>query len=495
MDETPSCECDKKIHTDTDKGILQLFKLAASSQNHVTLLDISVKIEQLSAEYIYSCLKSSVMPDLLIQTIKTAIVGELPEREHCQYEEQDFVGTADKTDAVLKNFASIFHHLNSLELLESAVMNCLNKVLPSLLLLLSANMTPAAWNSSGVVDQSMMLSQCMLKLYKCDTTGKLLTLNMDSQNHDFISPSSSLFGKYLRLVKPCLDRDRWKRNPFVQASFIHLLTSVKQSSISEHLTDILPPSLNFIDDFVVENKISGIKCLRHIIANTSSEELRWYGRAEVVYEAVKHQLYTKNATLLQDAIPTVLAVVRVVERTPDNIHSGLLLDVNRYDEIFQMLLHDAELENNIHIRRALTSHLWKFVDELGIGVVRHMKNVVHLVSNFLEIYDGPEETSRLNALMMLKSLIKNAWPRVYSHCEEILKCLLKLLYDLAVDETTTSKEVKDNLHDESVSCLVLLRYCCPRLVESYLNELNKPETAECIRETVQLVMQADVPCC
>ena len=485
---------DRKMQTHTDKGIVQLFQLAAASKNHSTLMEISDNIEQLSSEHVQSSLKSSTMPDLFIQSINIAIVGEMPEREHYQYDENDFVGAAGKTEAVLKCFLSLFRHMNSLEELESDGCTCVNKVLPSLLLLLSGNMNTASWNSDVVIEQNSLLLQCILKLYNCETVSDILTLNMDSGDHDLISSGSTLFAKYMHLVKPGLDKDQWKRNPFIQASFTHILISAKPFLVSEHLADVLPPSLNFVDDFIIKNKICGIKCLRHILANTSSEELRWYGRAEVVYEAVKHQLYTKNADLLLEVIPTLLAVVRVVERTPGNVHSGQLLKVSRYDEVFQMLIRDAEIENNIHIRRALTEHLWMFVNDMGIGAVRHMKNIIDLVSNFLEIYDGPEETSRLNILMLLTSLIQNAWPRVSHHCEKILKCLLKILYDLAVDETMTSKKVKDRLHNKAVSCLVLLKYCCPDLVKSYLNELDKPETAECIRETVLLVTQADLPC-
>ncbi len=46
--------------------------------------------------------------------------------------------------------------------------------------------------------------------------------------------------------------------------------------LSDHLEVVLPPSLNFVDDHEVDNKVLSVTCLQHIISNTSSSELRWY---------------------------------------------------------------------------------------------------------------------------------------------------------------------------------------------------------------------------
>ena len=79
---------------------------------------------------------------------------------------------------------------------------------------------------------------------------------------------------------------------------------------------MLPPSLLFIDDHQMEYKVVGVQCLHHIIQQVSASELQRQGMAEVMYEALQHQLYTHEHQLLDAALPALYSSLAVVEKAP-----------------------------------------------------------------------------------------------------------------------------------------------------------------------------------
>jgi hypothetical protein len=102
-----------------------------------------------------------------------------------------------------------------------------------------------------------------------------------------------------------------------------------------------------------------------------------------------------------------------------------------------------------------------YVEALGVCVVRHLSLLLKLVCDYLEVFDGPEELTRLNTLRLLVSVLRVAWPRMHGHAGTVLKSLLKLVQDLSFDKTTTPDSVKLKVKEEAVVCLGLLKESCP----------------------------------
>ncbi|ESP02358.1 hypothetical protein LOTGIDRAFT_54709, partial [Lottia gigantea] len=252
-------------------------------------------------------------------------------------------------------------------------------------------------------------------------------------------------------IKPRLLKHNWMKNPNIQKSFQWMLPKVKFPYLSEFIDTVLPPSLNFVDDFEVTNKCAGVECLHHIIDNVSREELRWCGRAEVIFDVIEKQMYHHDPQLIANLHLTVLALLPVFGKIPD--------DIEKHHKVFQMILRDVEFENKILVRRALTSNLPKFVDILGIFVIKHSKKLMSVFESYLEVFDGPEETSRLNILKTLQQFLSVAWPRVPQYSLFFCKILYKFICDISTDKTTTPTSVKAELISEAQKCLVLIKIC------------------------------------
>lgn len=124
-----------------------------------------------------------------------------------------------------------------------------------------------------------------------------------------------------------------------------------------------------------------------------------------------------------------------------------------------------EIEDNIAARRAYSQNLVVIIDKLGVTVVRHLSRFLEVVVNYLEIFDGPEETCRIGVLDALHAVLNQAWPRIPGHANVIMKALVKFLYDLSTDQTTAPTAVIDRLQRKALGCIDLLRKICPEYDE------------------------------
>ncbi|NXY92680.1 TTI2 protein, partial [Alcedo cyanopectus] len=96
---------------------------------------------------------------------------------------------------------------------------------------------------------------------------------------------------------------------------------------------------------------------------------------------------------------------------------------------------------------------------LGILVARHLKRLERVVLGYLELCDGPEEEARLGALETLRCTIEHAWPRMPCRLPVLLKALLKMIWDVHTDQSSTPEPVKAALLRGATDCLILLDHC------------------------------------
>ncbi|XP_046546508.1 TELO2-interacting protein 2-like [Haliotis rubra] len=469
------------------KTLHERLKLVLNETNEEQFLpeltNFNKQVEKAENTYIVSCFGSVLIHETLNQLIDRAAVCEISDVEPSEYTKDVFRGRASLSENVLESLHCLLKYVPPEDV---AGGKTLRKISPHLLHLVSGNVVKNLWTSNSSVLKAKQVLNQLKSLYGVDEYSDLLQVSLTGGKHDLPNPADSLYSQYLAIVQQALTKDRWRNYPVSVASFVWVLLHTKSPYLSEYLGQVLPLPLNMVDDFAVESKIVGVRCLHHIMQNVSHEELRWYGRADVVYEALKHQLYTKHATLMTVLHPALLFILRVVERAAATAHSR---DMSRHDEIFKMIIHDSEMENNIHLRRSLTAHIPAFIDVMGINAVCHMASLVNLVSSYLEIYDGPEETSRLNGLSILKSLLLTVWPRIPVHAIVLLKCLLKFLYDVGADETITPQCVKDEMTRSATECLLLLTKTAPDIVEPGLRSICDTDTPIFVRDIAKQVCE------
>ncbi|XP_072255950.1 TELO2-interacting protein 2 isoform X2 [Pyxicephalus adspersus] len=283
-----------------------------------------------------------------------------------------------------------------------------------LLLLCGAHIQEKPWTNSFSSSLAEQLLQTLLRIWNCKSVAELL------KEPNRTEPKYRIFNQALGLLAPRLRKDTWESHPEARIVFSWLLFQVPRPWLTDFLARVMPPSLLFSDDYKPENQVLGVQCLNHIIRNVPAADLRQYNRAMVVYHALRNHLYTTDPEVIEVVLPCLLDLFPILHKPPPPMGSFQKDDEDPADHVMQLILTHMEMENKVILRRLYAINLPAFQEKLGLRVVRHMKRLMRVIVSYLEVCDGPEETTRLCILQTLHGTIKHAWPRSQGHA-----CLLR----------------------------------------------------------------------
>ncbi|KAL5500257.1 hypothetical protein EMCRGX_G011782 [Ephydatia muelleri] len=292
----------------------------------------------------------------------------------------------------------------------------------------------------------------------------------------------------LSLVKTKLSKHSLKSWPTDKHSLVWCLRQLTHPHVAPLLDSLLPPLLMLLDDHETEHKALGLRAVTHLVKNIDPTELRWYGRAEVIYQAIKNFLYIREGDIIAALHPCLLHLLPVLEGPQPRTIQGPMKHT-KTDEVLTILLNSLHLESKIEIRKAYSFHIRSYIELLNIFVVRHMKLLLDALLSCMELPDYSGEETRLNALTALASLISYAWPRIPLYRSKIDRALLKLVADLCPSNTEVpdKAEIRAQLL-QVVQCFVLLARCCHDQKDIYVQLLNGCDhsgLADCLQQTLK----------
>ena len=404
---------------------------------------------------------------------------ELPKVE-C-YQDQYNKGTFNNNSESALSFIYII--LNSL-VIEHVPVENIKDYIPvcDLFLLLCEHFEDSLWTSSQSLALSKKNMNLLLQIYNCEDIKELLLL----KTFNDCKLDQCLLDCVMEEVLPRLRKDVWKRNPSRVSVYRICLFSITFPLLGDYVSYFLPPALTFLDDFEVKSRIIGVNCIQHIVSNCTKTELQWHGHGQVIYDALYHLTYGKEEHLTDILYPCLFAVLKIVEKVP--VSENQIQKYGMYDKLLNQILTEMEMENSLEMRRKYSYHLLELLEIMGLTIIRHWKQLIVVIKSYLDVYDGPNETSRKNILHVLEVIIKEAWPRMTVHVFEIFQILLKFVYDITDGNSLTPKETQESLVELVTNILILLNKCTnygltdakSRLDNSYLNEaiisiLNKLE--------------------
>ncbi|TRY96877.1 hypothetical protein DNTS_015422 [Danionella cerebrum] len=293
--------------------------------------------------------------------------------------------------------------------------------------------------------------------------------------HEMLSGSpeeerTGLFGPVLDLLLPDLTKSRWKRKPSVKLVFSWMLLQVARPRLAEHLEKVFPASLLISDDYWLENKVLGVKCLHHIVLNVPAADLRQFNRASVLHHMLFSSLHSFDGTLaqvidLQVPCGWSVRVFYLVVNAPQVVLPCLidLLSVienpasvprtsKHFDQVFRHILTYMEMEHKLDLRRVYAENLVVLVERMGVWIIRHLKRLERVIVGYLEVSDAPEEKARLSILDALEKTLRIAWPRVERRLEALARSLLRFL----VDVSSSTSPLREQLMEKASCCLMLL---------------------------------------
>jgi hypothetical protein len=418
---------------------------------------------------------SSKKGGVLKQLIFRACVPYLKDLQNRPCNASDFTNLPGKAESVLKFALSLLSRDHDTTQMKPVVL----EAMPSLLFLIIEHQVTQMWTSQSSLTLSKEVLNKVKDILSVSSNEELLQYKISSDQ------LSSLLVHVLKKLSEKLKRESWMCYPTLKAVYQWCLLHTKFPNMSEVYPKFLPPALLFTDDHALENKILGVSSLYHIMQNTSREELRWYGQADVIYEALKHQMYTREAKLIDILHPALLYILSVVEKDPQYCTDpkGLQRVPTKYDEIFHNILTDAYGEQNLTLRIALTGHLTHFVEKLGLLTLRHSSLLFKVIEEYLEAYDGKRHSAKPQILRLLKSVITAVWPRMSQYVDFILKILVRLLIDISAKESYDS-ELVHNIEELCTQCLILIKHVNLEYVEKQLQNILKLDVPKTCRHTL-----------
>uniref|UniRef100_A0A2C9M2N0 TELO2-interacting protein 2 n=1 Tax=Biomphalaria glabrata TaxID=6526 RepID=A0A2C9M2N0_BIOGL len=394
---------------------------------------------------------------LLEKICDYAIVPPFVNRDYFSYEKSDFGSYSETTPYVLIFFNSFFHNFKTNCDTSSTEENLcmLAKLIFKLVIVVGGNVNCPLWSSNECAKLSSQLMDTLMSTLKCETTCDLLNLKacylVDTNEKE------TLVASFVSFSNEHLSSANWQKNPFLSESFSWIIEQITLPYLSSYINQVMAISLSFLDDFQEVNKIRGLRCLMHLISNTSKEELCWYNRADVIYSSLKHQMYVKDASVLQKLFPCLFTILRILDKS---------VDLKYHHDLLDELIRDSLSENLLILRRLYISNVCSLIKQVGVSCICHLSRLLKIVEQFLETEDGEDELARLGALQLLRNVILLAWPRISKHSKLILKVVLKLLVDINGKYYYDGKETcaQSQMNDLALDCLRLLIKVCPDTV-------------------------------
>ncbi|CAG0897293.1 unnamed protein product [Darwinula stevensoni] len=278
-------------------------------------------------------------------------------------------------------------------------------------------------------------------------------------------------------LRPKLLKDTWKKYPAAKMAYFWLLSQIKFPELSDLIDTVMPTALILLDDHIPANNILGIQAVQHVIDNVSPTELRWHGRAEVIYAALKHELFAREPCIVSCLHPPLISILTILEGDPKKPMESR--PGPKHDEVMIQVLYNMGIETQLNLRREYIKILLLYVQALGIGVLKWMNRILEVIEDYAMNDDPPRQGCRIGALKSLESVVQETWPRVPENMERICEIPLKLMIDLTGDARpwTVDDEAAKVIFEP---CLSILRLC--RDVNSTISWADPVKMLKCVHE-------------
>ena len=293
-----------------------------------------------------------------------------------------------------------------------------------LIVICGENAKSTEWSTAKTIEISYkILTLLKTKFFKTDSMIKIFVNRPD------------VLKLCLNEVQQKLGKDSWKNHPGAQCSFAWILRQISSPHVSQYLQEFLPFSLRFLDDWEIKNKLFAIQCLDHIIENVNPSELSKFGYTDVIKSALFHVLNFRELDLTS---ANFVCLFKFLEKCfGRNKCAEDFAKFNVWDELTKKMLYSMQIETQKDMKQLQMKHLTTLLRNLDLGTVRWLTTILNLFSQYVtEPYDEVLVNDTLENLLVIEELCKE---RVKFHTDVIYELLVRLLYDLSKEDTSSTK--------------------------------------------------------
>ncbi|XP_046614100.1 TELO2-interacting protein 2-like isoform X1 [Neodiprion virginianus] len=363
-------------------------------------------------------------------------------------------------EATFRHVATTFGEQNVRETASRS--HPLRTYLINLIIIIGEQSEKNVWNTAESVSIVSSIQSYLCDLCKCRSMSELL---VGKGGEGSSVDGSGVIEAVLLVLRPKLFKDTWKNYPAAVICYKWILWQVEEPNLVRHMNSIIPTALIILDDYVVENRLTGIKCIGKILQHAQMrKELVDTGYAEVIYDALKRLLIIREVAYiipLYSCIRSLLSTLEYYNNTESLQQKTCPLQWTIRDDVILSLLSSMEFEQDAHLRHAYMSSLPGLLT--NIGCAKWCERLTRILSEYCEHHT---DLKTLKVTMeAAKTFLVIFQPRIPTHCVPLYAAFLKLHMDL-IETPVFDKEIVQNLED----CIGLLYKSTPSIGKKIIND-------------------------
>ncbi|XP_012251793.2 TELO2-interacting protein 2-like [Athalia rosae] len=415
-------------------------------------------LKELEAMKITGNLSSDNLWKTCIELLENTFVPEKQIGKERPCEEKDYREYRQIVDRNLRNIESTLHHViitfnddqNKEETTTIIQNQYVRTFLTYLIIIIGEQSEKSVWNTAESVSIANSMKYKICNFYKCDSISKLLVgegMYKDSSSND----TYSILNMVLLAVRPKLRKETWKAHPATVNLYKWILEQIEEPNLVNHMSNVIPTALIILDDYVVENRLLGIKCLERISKHAyMRKELVDTGYSEMIYYELTRLLGMREVAYVK---PLYSCMTKVLS-TNEYYNNTNCLEWTRRDDVLSSLLGNMEYEQNSDLRHAYMCSLPEMLTNIGCS--KWCERLARILSEYCENHTDLK-TLKVT-LQTAKVFLVTLQPRVPSHCVSLYATFLKLHTDL-METPVFDKEIVENLED----CICMLYKLVPSI--------------------------------
>ncbi|CAF0825873.1 unnamed protein product [Adineta steineri] len=289
-----------------------------------------------------------------------------------------------------------------------------HQITPSTSKIYKPDIIPKNQNIVRYSSESQRILNHLFKYFQVKNLEEFLLLKQNTQ---------PIYLHCLHHLTPLLLKTTYNQYPIAIELFVHIITSMNQSSLSDIFDIIFPVCLITLDDPTMDMKLISLYLIDYLQKNCTTTELLLFNRANVIMYGLEQNLHRRGDKIIffECLLATTFRWLIILE---NEIYAGKHLFI-RTSQFIERFIRDSLLEINIEYRRSLLKILQHYINRLELFALRHLNHFLELIDDSID-----NRLLRYDSLQILLIIIQTLKPRINIHRLNIMKIIIRCLFKI-----------------------------------------------------------------
>ncbi|VVC97702.1 unnamed protein product, partial [Leptidea sinapis] len=362
---------------------------------------------------------------------------------------QEFILRNKNLEHNFDNFVKLLYDISNDDLQQC------NELLSSIVILKKELTCEGSWNN----EMSQEIAKKLNHVFESKTK---LPIDMVLRKNK-VCKSEEVFDKCLENLHMKLTSEDFKKYPAQVEVYCSLILNLKNYNASVIPSKLFPASILLIEDYLIDNKIKGLKCCLAILKLLKPEDFDGGNYYDVIYMTLKKNLNEKDIDVTKLNNSCMLALLELLPEKPKR---------DKLDEVYLDTLEALLIEGNLE-RKACCFNFTTTLIKWHKDNCANRSSFIHIICDNLGICTNDTVYSIIlkPVLECLEKWIEFNWPvwRLENDYK-VLRALLKVLYICKDDE----------LNQQTYKLIVtLICLCTIDEQKLIINQLNEAQEIQC----------------